>query len=129
MAGQRGAEKGASAAGGRFLPGLTYSVLALLTVYGFVRSVRAAAGKPFWYDELLTEVVAAQGTWDGIIAALRSPTDGQPPLFYVVQTVGKRNRQDDEFWRSNEAGDAVLVLAFAALPYLPLSSPSSRTRG
>jgi hypothetical protein len=35
---------------------LTYSVLALLTVYGFVRSVVAAAGKPFWYDELLTEV-------------------------------------------------------------------------
>lgn len=85
MAGQRGAEKGASAAGGRFLPGLTYSVLALLTVYGFVRSVVAAAGKPFWYDELLTEVVAAQGTWDRIIAALRGPTDGQPPLFYVVE--------------------------------------------
>jgi hypothetical protein len=85
MAGQSAAEKTASAASIRFPPGLTYGVLALLTAYGFVRSVVAAAGKPFWYDELLTRVVAAQGSWDGIVAALRAPTDGQPPLFYVVE--------------------------------------------
>jgi hypothetical protein len=41
----------------------SYFALALLLLYAFARSIVAAAGKPFWYDELLTTVVAAQGSW------------------------------------------------------------------
>lgn len=69
----------------RLSRGWAYGALALLLAYGFVRSVVAAAGKPFWYDELLTQIVAAQGSWHKITAALMGPTDGQPPLFYVIE--------------------------------------------
>jgi len=85
-----GAGKGANAASGSLPARLTYGMLALLAGYGFLRSVVAAAGKPLWYDELLTQIVAAQGNWQRITAALRGPADGQPPLFYVVEHFASR---------------------------------------
>ena len=36
---------------------VTWGLLALLVLYALCRSVAAAAGKSFWYDELLTLVV------------------------------------------------------------------------
>jgi hypothetical protein len=68
----------------------TYAVLGLLVVYVFVRSIVAAAGKPFWYDELLTEIVAGLGSWHRIMEALRLPADGQPPLFYVIENFASK---------------------------------------
>jgi hypothetical protein len=64
---------------------LTYGLLELLLVYSFVRNVLAAAGKPLWYDELLTLTVSFQGSWKNIIVALRAHLDAQPPLFYVIE--------------------------------------------
>src|SRR5262245_13700730 len=84
MAGQSGAGK-ADAAWGSASPNWASGALGVLLVYGFTRSLVAAAAKPFGYDELLTEIVAAQGTWHRITAALMGPTDGQPPLFYVIE--------------------------------------------
>jgi len=64
---------------------LAYGLLACLLVYAVIRSLLAAAAKPFWYDEVLTFVVSSQGSWKGIIAALAAAVDGQPPLFYVIE--------------------------------------------
>jgi Dolichyl-phosphate-mannose-protein mannosyltransferase len=75
---------------------LTYGALVGLMLYVLVRSLFAAAGKSFWYDEVLTLTVASQGTWKGIVTALHAPVDGQPPLFYVVERLASgliRNQQ------------------------------------
>jgi 4-amino-4-deoxy-L-arabinose transferase-like glycosyltransferase len=45
----------------------------------------AAAGKPFWYDELLTLAVGSLGNWSARLTALKLPLDGQPPLFYTIE--------------------------------------------
>ena len=70
---------------------LTYAALVGLMLYVLVRSLFAAAGKSFWYDEVLTLAVASQGTWKGIVTALHAPIDGQPPLFYVVERLASRS--------------------------------------
>lgn len=67
-----------------------YPALGLLLAYAFVRSLFAAAGRPFWYDELLTQTVAGLGSWQRIMEALRGPADGQPPLFYVIEHFATR---------------------------------------
>ena len=75
---------------------LAYGALVGLMLYVFIRSLFAAAGKSFWYDEVLTLAVASQGSWKGIVAALQAPIDGQPPLFYVVEKLASgliRNQQ------------------------------------
>ena len=75
---------------------LTYAALVGLMLYALVRSLFAAAGKSFWYDEVLTLAVASQGTWKGIVTALHAPIDGQPPLFYIVERLASglsRNQQ------------------------------------
>ena len=73
-----------------------YALLALLLIYAVLRSVLAAAGKAFWYDELLTVVVSSQGTWKGILTALRGPLDGQPPLFYVLENLASHLTSNEE---------------------------------
>ena len=85
MPGQSGSEKKAGTVREKIPQKWIYAAVAPLLAYTFVRSVVAAAGKPFWYDELLTQVVAAQGSWQRIVAALMGPTDGQPPLFYAIE--------------------------------------------
>jgi len=69
---------------------LTYATLVGLMLYALVRSLFAAAGKSFWYDEVVTLAVASQGSWKGIVAALHAPVDCQPPLGYIVETLASR---------------------------------------
>ncbi len=64
---------------------LIYGLMGLLLLYAIVRSLVAAAGKAFWYDELLTLTVSSLGSWKAILDALHRPLDGQPPLFYVIE--------------------------------------------
>jgi hypothetical protein len=64
---------------------LIYGLMGFLLVYAIFRSVLAAAGRAFWYDELLTLTVSSLGSWKSILDALRRPLDGQPPFFYVIE--------------------------------------------
>jgi hypothetical protein len=64
---------------------IIYGLMVLLLIYVVVRSMFAAAGKPFWFDELCTLTVATQGTWKGILGALRALVDSHPPLFYKIE--------------------------------------------
>ena len=66
------------------------ALLGLLLTYAFVRGVAAGTGKAYWYDEMLTHLVIAQGSMSKIMSALRALVDGQPPLFYVIETVSTR---------------------------------------
>ena len=63
---------------------LIYGLLGLLLLYAIVRSLVAAAGKAFWYDELLTLTVSSLGSWKATLEAVRR-LDGQPPLFYAIE--------------------------------------------
>jgi hypothetical protein len=85
MPGRDGSEQGSERVPNNISEKWICALLALLLVYALVRSLAAAAGKPFWYDEPLTNIVAGQGSWHRIMAALRGPADGQPPLFYVIE--------------------------------------------
>jgi len=64
---------------------VAYGLLTALLVYAGVRSVFAAAGKPLWYDEILTLTVTSLDTWSARLHALQLPLDGQPPLFYWIE--------------------------------------------
>ena len=57
----------------------------ILIAYAIVRSLFAAASKPFWYDEVCTLIVARQPSVSAIWRALAQPADGQPPPFYLVE--------------------------------------------
>jgi hypothetical protein len=50
---------------------LVYAFLGALVVYAMVRGIAIAAAKPFWYDELMTLTVSAQGSWKAIVAVQR----------------------------------------------------------
>jgi hypothetical protein len=79
---------------------LIYGLMGLLLVYVILRSVAAAAGKSFWYDELVTLTVGSQGSLSGILTALRRPLDTQPPLFYVIEHFASRFTRNQEIaWR------------------------------
>src|ERR1700760_363375 len=58
-----------------------------LVTYAFIRSVLAAAGKPFGFNELFTLTVSAEGSWKGIVSALLNAADSHPPLFYVIEHI------------------------------------------
>jgi hypothetical protein len=60
-------------------------LMGALLVYVLARNLVAAAGKPFWYDEILTWTISSLGSWGEIMKALRLPLDGQPPLFDVIE--------------------------------------------
>jgi 4-amino-4-deoxy-L-arabinose transferase-like glycosyltransferase len=64
---------------------IAYVLVGLLLVYALVRSIVAAEGKTFWYDEMLTLIVSGQGSWRAIVRALHVPVDGQPPLFHWIE--------------------------------------------
>jgi hypothetical protein len=59
--------------------------LAALIAYSVIRSVIAAAAKPFWFDEICTWIIAHLNSAHEIWQALKSAADGQPPLFYLIQ--------------------------------------------
>src|SRR5215471_11060086 len=74
----------------RLVNRLAPALLGLLVVYTFMRSVVASTGKAYWLDELMTQVVTSQGSVNKIMVALRAPVDGQPPLFYVIESLASR---------------------------------------
>ena len=55
----------------------------ILIAYAIVRSLVAAASKPFWYDEVFTLIVARQPSLSAIWRALAQPADSYPPPFYL----------------------------------------------
>jgi len=57
----------------------------VLIAYAIVRSLVAAASKPFWYDEVFTVIVARQPSLSAIWRALAQPADSYPPPFYLVE--------------------------------------------
>src|ERR1700689_3477697 len=60
--------------------------LAALIAYSVVRSVIAAAAKPFWFDEICTWIIAHLSGPHEIWQALEKAADGQPPLFYLIES-------------------------------------------
>lgn len=59
--------------------------ICILIAYAIVRSLFAAASKPFWYDEVLTLIVARQPSLSAIWRILAQAADSQPPPFYLVE--------------------------------------------
>ena len=59
--------------------------LAILIVYAVVRSLVAAASKPFWYDEMCTWIVVHQPSVRAIWDALKHAADSQGPAFYLIE--------------------------------------------
>jgi len=59
--------------------------MGLLLVYVVIRSVVAAAMKPFWYDEVTTITLSSQPSLKGIWVALARAVDGQPPSFFWIE--------------------------------------------
>ena len=57
----------------------------ILIAYAIVRSLVAAASKPFWYDEVFTVIVARQPSLSAIWRVLAQPADSQVPPFYLVE--------------------------------------------
>jgi len=68
----------------------TYSLAASLVLYAIVRSLVAAAHKPFWFDEILTQTISMQPSVQGIWDALRHAVDGQGPLFYLLERAASK---------------------------------------
>ena len=73
-----------------------YVLFTLLLLYVVVRGVVGARGKPFWYDEVMTLAVSDQGSWKGIVHALRPPLDSHPPLFYAIENYALKFTQNEE---------------------------------
>jgi hypothetical protein len=63
----------------------TYLLMGSLIIYVVVRSIVAAATKPFWFDELLTLTVSSLPSMKAVWTALAHALDGQPPGFYFVE--------------------------------------------
>ncbi len=59
--------------------------LGALIAYAAVRSVVAAAARPFWYDEMCTWIMVHQPSVRAIWSALEHAADGQGPAFYVIE--------------------------------------------
>ncbi|MGB8786135.1 MAG: glycosyltransferase family 39 protein [Candidatus Acidiferrales bacterium] len=59
--------------------------LAVLVAYAAVRSVVAAASKPFWYDEMCTWILTQQASVRAIWSALERAADSQGLAFYVIE--------------------------------------------
>jgi hypothetical protein len=64
-----------------------YFALGFLVLYVLVRSIVAAAIKPFWFDELLTLAVASQPSAKDMWRALSQGVDSQGPLFHLLERV------------------------------------------
>ncbi|HKI12202.1 MAG TPA: glycosyltransferase family 39 protein [Candidatus Acidoferrum sp.] len=64
---------------------LIYGFLGLLVLYVIVRGVVGAAARPFWYDELLTLVIAGQPTVREMWNAVTRGLDAMPPGLYLVE--------------------------------------------
>jgi len=64
-----------------------FAIVIALAVYSVVRNLMQAAGKPLWFDEILTLIVSRQPNLSAIWTALKAGVDGNPPLFYWIERV------------------------------------------
>lgn len=62
-----------------------YCAFMALAAYATVRTVAYATTKPFWIDEVLTQMVSRLGDLRSIVNSLNQGVDGQPPLFYLME--------------------------------------------
>ena len=62
-----------------------YVLMGLLVAYSFVRGIRAAVVRPFWFDELYTLTIAGQPTLHDLWAVWKARIDAEPPLFYLME--------------------------------------------
>jgi len=60
--------------------------IVILVIYAAVKTLIAAASKPFWYDEVLTWILARQPSVRAIWNSLESAADSQGPAFYVIES-------------------------------------------
>ena len=70
--------------------------LAILVVYAAVRSLVAAASRPFWYDEICTYIMAHQPSVHSIWSALERAADGQGPAYYIIERAASAIVRDQE---------------------------------
>jgi len=61
------------------------AVLGGLIVYSVVRGIFGMMAKPFWFDELSTLIIVRHPRSDSILGCLRTGTDGQPFLYFVIE--------------------------------------------
>lgn len=60
-------------------------VLSILTAYVVLKGIWVAATTPYWYDEVLTWVLARRPDLPALSNALKAGIDGEPPAFYLVE--------------------------------------------
>jgi Dolichyl-phosphate-mannose-protein mannosyltransferase len=75
---------------------VAHVLLGVVVIYVTARSVAGAAAKPFWYDELMTLTVSAQGTWKGIVAVQQRALDSHPPFFYWIESLASKMTRNQE---------------------------------
>jgi 4-amino-4-deoxy-L-arabinose transferase-like glycosyltransferase len=61
--------------------------LLVVAAYAAARSLAYAGAKPFWIDEVLTQVVSRAGNFPAVWRVLSTGVDGNPPLFYLMERV------------------------------------------
>jgi hypothetical protein len=96
--------------------------LAALIAYSIVRSVIAAAAKPFWFDEICTWIIAHLSSAHAIWQALKNAADGQPPLFYLIQAHFGNLASNHEI-----AFRIPSILAFACILFFTFAFTRKRT--
>lgn len=62
-----------------------FPLLIAVVVYAAARNLVEATIKPFWFDEILTEVVSREPGIAALWRTLKTAVDGNPPLFYLVE--------------------------------------------
>ena len=62
-----------------------YVFMGLLVAYSFVRGIRTALVRPFWFDELYTLTIAGQPTLHDLWSVWKAGIDAEPPLFYLME--------------------------------------------
>jgi len=99
--------------------------LLALVAYAVARSmVYAAVGKPFWFDEVLTQVICRQGSFSAMWGALKRGVDGNPPAFSLVE------RSVAWFIPNEHVGYRLLsVIGFAATLHLVYVFVKTRNGG
>src|SRR6266540_4110028 len=63
-------------------------VIVVYTLIYFALTLATAVLKPFWYDELFTQVVATRGSFAEILRVLQQGWDLQPPFYYLLVRAG-----------------------------------------
>lgn len=66
-------------------PRLASAVMCLIIAWVAIHKTIDAASRSFWYDEILTVIMARQPTLRAMWDALRHGADGQPPCYYIVE--------------------------------------------